>query len=105
MFRPDWWTLLLDGGRPAGVLLLSGLGVGGQMGAEVVYLGLAPAARGRGLSAPLLALAERAAATTSGRLLALAVDSQNAPAVAVYKRAGFRQNERRTALIRRLDVG
>ncbi len=102
LFRPDWWTLALDAGRPIGVLLLAGLGIGGHMGAEVVYLGLAPAARGRGLSAPLLAWAERAAATTPGRLMALAVDAANTPALRIYRRAGFRQNERRTALIRRL---
>ena len=79
LFRPDWWTLILRDGRPAGAMLLAGLGAGGQLGAELVYLGLAPAARGCGLSAPLLARAEAAAATTAAPLLALAVDSNNAP--------------------------
>ena len=112
-FRPSLWRVLLreDGGgrggsvTPAGVLLLAGLGVAGSAGVELVYLGLTPEARGRGLGERLLSVAQSAAASTYGGTLALAVDSRNAPAVRLYRRSGLKQVQTRYAFLRDLREG
>ena len=106
-FRPSLWRVLLreDGGghvTPAGVLLLSGLGVAGTAGVELVYLGLTPEARGRGFGERLLSVAQAAAAATHGGTLALAVDARNTPALRLYRQGGLRQVQTRQAFLRDL---
>jgi ribosomal protein S18 acetylase RimI-like enzyme len=61
---------------------------------EVAYLGLTPAARGRGLGLAALEHARRLAAPHVHRL-ELAVDRRNGPALGLYKAAGFRRFDRR----------
>ncbi len=51
---------------------------------ELVYLGLAPAARGRGLGGCLMRLAEARSAAAKASHLSLAVDALNAPALSLY---------------------
>lgn len=108
-FKPALWRVLLrdrgDGQPPLpqGVLLLSGLGVGGTAGVELVYLGLAPEARGLGLGQRLLSMAESAAAATHGRTLVLAVDAQNEPALRLYRSHRLRQTQVRRAFLRDLN--
>lgn len=96
-FREDLWLLVRDHGRPAGVMLL-GLVHGGRA-AELVYLGLGPTVRGRGLGRTLLeyglALARRAGADK----MMLAVDQQNTPALALYDSLRFVPVTRRTAMV------
>ena len=101
-FDPRQWIALRDAAGPAGVLLLCGIGPGGAGGREVVYLGLTPRARGRGIGRWLMAWAEDAAAAAPGRVLALGVDDQNKPALALYYRCGLRGGPRRLALVRDL---
>ena len=102
-FDPRQWIALRDAHGPVGVLLLCGIGPGGAGGREVVYLGLTPHARGRGIGRWLMAWAEDAAAATPGRVLALGVDDQNKPALTVYHRCGLRGGPRRLALVRDLS--
>jgi mycothiol synthase len=68
---------------------------------ELVYLGLAPEVRRRGLGAILLrhALADAAA---ERRRLSLAVDSRNVPALTLYYRHGFQKVGEKVAMIRDL---
>ena len=49
IFDPQLWSVLLRGDEPLGCLLLAEIPA--RNGIELVYLGLAPAARGRGLRA------------------------------------------------------
>lgn len=70
---------------------------------EVAYLGLTPDARGRGLGLAALEHA-RSLAAPHVRCLELAVDRRNAPAVRLYRAAGFRRFDRRSvhlAILRR----
>jgi ribosomal protein S18 acetylase RimI-like enzyme len=100
-FDPDDWFVLTDADDASlGVLLLSRTGSGDGM--ELVYLGLAPAARGRGLGDYLFRQAEARAAAVKMRLMSLAVDSINAPAIALYHRHGMQQIASKRALMRRL---
>jgi ribosomal protein S18 acetylase RimI-like enzyme len=56
---------------------------------EVAYLGLTPAARGRGLGRAVLAHALEMAAAAQAPRLELAVDLRNHPATRLYRTAGF----------------
>ena len=102
-FNPAlWWLVLLDG-RPAGCSLFN---VNPPLSsAELVYFGLAPSLRGRGLSSPLLSVSMSAAcARTSGapsgvRSVLCAVDLRNTPALRLYRRAGFERTQVRIPMI------
>ena len=98
----DWQVLVDADGKPAAVLLLAGLGMHGEAGTEVVYLGVSQRHRRAGLGGLLLDRAQAAASRSMSRLLALAVDAQNTPGLALYERRGMIAVERRTALVRDL---
>lgn len=94
-----WWFArdreATSRGDIAGVLIL---GVHGAARAtetdpppvvEIVYMGLVPAARGRGLGRSLVHHAMSAARTIGAERLILAVDRNNAPAADHYRAAGL----------------
>ncbi|TWU51206.1 GNAT family N-acetyltransferase [Rubripirellula reticaptiva] len=104
-FAPKYWFTAMDpaSGRPAGCLIV---GLHGSPGSEtddpdadgaqprpvveIVYMGLVPEARSRGLAACLIAQAMRIARQIGGDRLILAVDQKNIPARRLYERAGLR---------------
>lgn len=94
-FRPERWQLGRIPGEPdaAAVLLLSDLGDRGAW--EIAYLGLTPAARGRGLGRAALRYALELARPHVSRL-ELAVDVRNTPAERLYRAAGFLPFDRRS---------
>ena len=93
-----WYCFHDDAGRDLGVLLLAP--VTAQPMTELVYLGLAPAARGKRLADELVRHALHRAAGHGHELLTLAVDSGNVPALRLYHRHGLSEIARRLALIR-----
>ena len=97
-FDASLWTLLRVEGQPGGAVLLNPFPA--LRTVELVYLGLAPEARGRGLGRQLLRHALRLLAGGSARTLTLAVDRRNAPALALYRAEGMRLALQRVALIR-----
>jgi ribosomal protein S18 acetylase RimI-like enzyme len=101
-FDPALWRLLLQVDRPMGVLLLSGIPQ--TDGTELVYLGVVPEARGRGLGTILMRHAMELTLRQHKRKLSLAVDSRNAPALKLYYRFGMQQVATRWAMIRDLRV-
>lgn len=89
-FNPGLWRLgtLPDQPDPVAALIIA---LAPEREAwEIIYLGLVPEARGRGLGAEVLAHA-RALALTGGRAptLELAADVRNQPALKLYQAAGF----------------
>ena len=96
-FDPGLWTLLFDDAHPVGALLLNI--APDERTAELVYVGLAPEARGRGFGTMLLEHGLHQLASSSASMITLAVDEANTPAVALYERFGFRRAARRMALI------
>ncbi|MBL9148934.1 MAG: GNAT family N-acetyltransferase [Phycisphaerae bacterium] len=106
-FEPELWTILRFAqgplaGQIAGMCLVNGSALprgGAGASVELVYLGLVPEARGRGLGALLLDRALRLVRGRSERSMVLAVDERNAPAMRLYERAGFRPSLRRVAFI------
>ena len=94
-FDPGRWQLGYLSGEPAAsaILLLSELP--DHMAWEVAYLGLVPAARGRGIGRAALAHAVESARAHTARL-ELAVDGRNYPAHRLYSAAGFTPFDRRS---------
>jgi [ribosomal protein S18]-alanine N-acetyltransferase len=81
--------------------------------AEILSVAIAPQRRGRGFARPLLDLHLRRLAGLGARTVFLEVDEANAPARALYRRAGFYEVGRRqgyyqhgaSALVLRRDLG
>lgn len=93
-FAADRWQVGRVHGEPGAgaVLLMSALA--DRDAWEVAYLGLTPAARGRGLGRAVLAHAAALARPHAARL-ELAVDVRNHPAHRLYQAAGLRPFDRR----------
>lgn len=99
-FDPQLWSVLLRYGKPEGCLLLNE--VPARHGLELVYLGLAPEARGHGLGRMLMQRVLAIAARRHFNVATLAVDASNAPAVRLYRRCGYTSVAQRVAMIRKL---
>jgi mycothiol synthase len=100
-FDPNLWYLLCEGGEAVGVSLLNRSPHSESI--ELVYFGLVPRARGRGLGNLLMRHTLAAASTANAQQLTLAVDAINAPALRLYHRHGLRQVCSRIALMRQLE--
>ncbi|MEM7547186.1 MAG: GNAT family N-acetyltransferase [Pseudomonadota bacterium] len=69
--------------------------------AEILTIAVAPALQGAGLGQGLLSAAITATAASGARRMFLEVAADNAPARAIYNKAGFRQSGRRKAYYKR----
>ncbi|MEX2114026.1 MAG: GNAT family N-acetyltransferase [Pirellulales bacterium] len=67
---------------------------------ELVYMGVIPGARGRGLGVALARQAQWLAAFAGRERLSVAVDADNGPAISAYAAAGFTGWDRRTVYLR-----
>lgn len=94
---PSMWWIMSDTDGPCGLALLSPVPSADCV--EVVYFGLAPRVRGRGLSRALLAHAVGALAGRRERSLALACDEGNVAALRLYRSFGFVRRLSRIALV------
>jgi len=101
-FDPKLWFLLTQGDQPHGVLLLSRLPRVDT--AELVYVGLAPEARGKGLGNVIMQHALDTLAREGLSRLSLAVDSTNTPALHLYYRHGMQRLGSRVAMLRILEA-
>ncbi|HEV7299360.1 MAG TPA: GNAT family N-acetyltransferase [Tepidisphaeraceae bacterium] len=100
-FRPDLWLLATDDtGTPLGVLLLAQIADGDTL--ELVYLGVVPAARGRGIAQAMMREAMAIGRSLQATRLTLAVDSRNTPALRLYYGHGLQRFASKVALIRDL---
>ena len=97
VFDPTLWFLAFRGDDPVGCALYARSRTGRSI--ELVYLGLSPEVRGRGLAAHLLWRGLRMARDRSVKEVACAVDERNTPAIRLYGRAGMREVARRVALV------
>ena len=91
---PEGWMIFRDtSGGDAGVLILADQPE--QNAWELVYMGVAPVARGRGYGREIVIAALREAARSQREAVVLAVDAGNDYARTVYERLGFRFLESR----------
>lgn len=98
-FDPARWRLGRLAGEPRAAALLLLTQLPQRNAWEVAYLGLTPAARGRGLGLAALAHARELARPHVPRL-ELAVDIRNTPAMKLYQTAGFQEHDRRAVHLR-----
>lgn len=102
-YDPDlWWIVELDG-APEGCMLLSPCGDQGSV--ELVYLGLSPAVRGKGLGAALLKMGLAHLRGRAEQHVTCAVDERNQPARRLYARLGFVDTARRIAMVKPVRAG
>ena len=100
-FDPELWFVLSDpAGNDVGVLLLSRLHR--RDGMEIVYIGLSPAGRGRGLGDVLMRISVNACHREGGGQLLCGCDTNNLPATRLYHRHSFGMLYSRLALARDL---
>ncbi len=99
-FVSDLWLLATDNaGSSLGVLLLA---VVGESTMELVYLGVCPTARGKGLGKALLRHAMAIARSRGMQRLTLAVDAANQPALGLYYGHGMHRICSKVAMMRDL---
>lgn len=92
-FDARGWRLFQQDGQDIGLVLLT-QHVPDPIW-EVIYLGVVPSARGRGLGRVLLIDSLRYALAHGAWEMVLGVDARNSPAIALYEQLGFTQMERR----------
>ena len=68
---------------------------------ELVYMGVAPWARGKGWGIEIVRYAEWRTAQAGRKRLVLAVDAANRPGIAMYTAAGFQAWDRRVVWLKR----
>jgi len=102
-----WWVVFDDSkageGQACGCMLLNRCPE--QRAVELVYVGLAPSVRGRGVASRLLSMGIASAARgPAADELTCAVDRRNQPALNLYGRAGFKPTADRVAFVRPIEV-
>lgn len=90
-FSSRTWRLAMAGADPVGAVLVNE----NQGRGDLVYLGVAPEARGRGIGRALLERGIRDTAEMGLPQMGLAVDVTNTPAMRLYERSGFHEVRRR----------
>jgi ribosomal protein S18 acetylase RimI-like enzyme len=96
--RPDCWWLARHAGQVVGLLITTPLQ--NSTSWELLYVGLVPEVRGRGLGTQLVNHALRRAREQGATRMTLTVDLRNAPALRMYERLGFEEFDRREVYLR-----
>ncbi len=96
-FKPELWLALYHRDEPVGVLLVNPLPP--RRAAELVYLGLTPPWRGKGLARRLVIHGLNLAHQHHADSMILAVDQVNTPAVRLYQSMRFAPTARKLAMI------
>lgn len=99
VFRPESWLLPSLAGECVGCVLVND-SAGRADEAEVIYLGVRPAWRRRGIARAMLRRAMNQAAGRGRKTMSLAVDAANAAAVRLYESEGFREVDRKDVYAR-----
>jgi ribosomal protein S18 acetylase RimI-like enzyme len=98
VFDPKLWWLVFANDQPHGCMLLNRCPEQGTV--ELVYLGLSPDLRGKGIGGLLLQMGLARIDSSGGSPMTCAVDLRNTPALHLYQRLGFAEFGRRVALVR-----
>jgi len=98
IFCRENWLIVHRGGQDVGVLLLADHAQAGHW--ELMYMGLAPEARGHGYGRRITQHAAWLAEKAGVERIVLAVDAANGPARRMYESTGFEIWDRRTVYVR-----
>ena len=97
-YDPRLWFFVREAGQDVGCLILADHAE--QDHWELVYVGVVPAARGRGLGLRVVRQAQHLARVADRGRIVLAVDVANRPAVAMYEASGFGEWDRRRVMMK-----
>jgi len=97
-YRPENWQIVRAGGEDVGVLLLADHPKAGHW--ELMYMGLAPEARGNNWGRQVTQYAQWLARSARVERIVLAVDSVNEPALRMYRSSGFEIWDKRDVYVR-----
>jgi len=102
-FLPEHWYLVTSNSQDVGVLILANHAEGANW--ELVYMGVVPEFRARGVGRAILQFALGQAKDADAERVVLAVDEKNHPGREMYRRAGFVPWDRRRvyARLRKFD--
>jgi ribosomal protein S18 acetylase RimI-like enzyme len=98
VFSPDRWFFVRHEGCDVGCLLLADHPQDNQL--ELVYMGLVPSVRGHGWGVQVARYAQWRTRQDQRARLVVAVDAANAPAVAMYSKAGYFTWQQRRVYLR-----
>jgi mycothiol synthase len=98
VYRPENWQFVRNAGQDVGLLLLADHPQARHW--ELMYMGLVPEVRGRGWGGKIAQHAKWLAQRANIERIVLAVDAANAPALRMYRTAGFEIWDRRTVYVR-----
>jgi ribosomal protein S18 acetylase RimI-like enzyme len=98
VFSAERWLLVRHQGEDVGCLILADHPE--QENRELVYMGLAPLARGKGWGRHITRHAQWLTRRAGRARLVLAVDAANRPAMRMYRALGFHPWERRTVYLK-----
>jgi ribosomal protein S18 acetylase RimI-like enzyme len=101
VFAPERWLIAHRGDTDVGCLLLADHPADDQW--ELVYMGVAPSARGQRIGAALVEHAQYLTRAAGRQRLVVAVDAANEPALRMYARAGFEALLRRSVFLKRFE--
>ncbi|MCC6127123.1 MAG: GNAT family N-acetyltransferase [Pirellulales bacterium] len=93
VFRPELWSLVRWNSKDVGCLILADHPEFDNV--ELVYMGVAPWARGRGWGMQIARFAQWQTRGLDRARLVLAVDAENGPAIAMYSAVGLHAWDRR----------
>jgi len=100
-FDPERWFIVHHQGEEVGCLILTEYPEHAIW--ELIYMGILPTARGRGLGVGIVRHALWLSGRASQKRLVLAVDAANEPALRMYATAGFQVWDRKSVYVRVLD--
>ena len=92
------WQLAWTAAEPVGVLILSEGALSEQV--DLSYMGVVPAARGRGIGKSMLSASLHQLAVAGAREVTLLVDERNRPAIDLYHTYGFHSVDGREVFLR-----
>jgi mycothiol synthase len=96
------WFIAEQENADAGCILLAEHSTPREL--EIVYMGIVPQFRGRGLGMKLVRHAQRVASDLNIARLSLAVDAENRFALAVYCAAGYQVAAKHRLFLRQLEI-
>jgi ribosomal protein S18 acetylase RimI-like enzyme len=98
IFQPTAWWILRYKHENAGIVLMNSTEED-PLRLELVYMGLMPWARGKGLGKSLLSHGFDLAKKLNKKIIRLAVDNANTPAIELYRKFGFYRVATQTVLV------
>ena len=98
IYTPQWWDVVMMDGKPVGCILINKSTEASVC--RLVYIGIKPQFRGLGIGREMINITGLRAIAAGCVEMRVAVDSDNTPALRLYKMFGFQQTHVSNVLVR-----